>query len=337
MQLSPSAFRRIGRCVPKAVIAVSLLGAPLSLRSLADQPYPNHPITVIVPLAAGGGTDIVARIVADRMASTLGQPLVVENLPNAAGTVGVSRLARATPDGYTIGIGDQTSFVVSSAAYKVSYNVLDDFEPISLLSTSPVLLVGRKTMPAPDLRGLIDWLKDNPEKATMATFGHGSGPHIIGVAFEKLTGTQLRAVPYRGVALAVQDVISGQVDLMFGEAAGMLPHIRSGAIKAYAVLADARVAAAPEIPAITEGGGPPLRITTWRGLWVPKGTPIQITARLHAAVVVALSDPGVQKRIADVGQEIAPPTLRTPQALSAHHRAEIAKWVPMVKAAGIEP
>jgi tripartite-type tricarboxylate transporter receptor subunit TctC len=320
----------------KAIGALLLL-SPASIDGSAGQQYPSRPITVIVPLAAGGGTDVVARIMADRMAKSLGQPLIVENIPTTAGTIGVARLAQSAPDGHTIAIGDQTSFVVSSAVYKVSYDVLGDFDPISLLSTSPVVLVGSRTVPAADLRELIAWLKDNPEKATVVTVGRGSGPHIVSTALQNLTGARLRAVPYRGIAPALPDLMTGQVDLVFSELSNVVSHVRSGTIRAYAVLADVRAAAAPEIPTIDEAGGPPLHVTTWRGMWVRKGTPAHISAALHAAVVEALSDADVRKRIAETGQEIVPREQQNPQALAAHHRAEIAKWAPMIKAAAIEP
>jgi tripartite-type tricarboxylate transporter receptor subunit TctC len=321
----------------KAIGTLLLLLSPWSTSSSVGQQYPTRPIIVIVPLPAGGGTDVVARIVTERMAKTLGQPLVVENIPAVAGTIGVSRLAQAAPDGQTIAIGDQTSFVVSSAVYKVSYDVLGDFEPISLLSTSPVLLVGSRTVPAADLSELIAWLRANPEKATMATFGRGSGPHISGLAFQNLTGTRLRAVPYRGLVLALPDVMAGQVDLMLSELSNVISHVRKGTIRPYAVLADVRAAAAPEIPTIDQAGGPPLHVTTWRGIWAPKGTPAHVIAKIHAAVVEALGDADVRNRIAETGQEIVPRERQNPQALAAHHRAEMAKWAPMIKAAAIEP
>ncbi len=319
------------------MVVVALVASPVSIQIATGQEYPARPITMIVPHAPAAGVDNIARIVADRMKVILGSPIVIENIPAAAGSVGVARLARAAPDGYTIGMGDQTSFVLSSAVNQVSYDVLKDFEPISLLSTSPAVLVARSALPPQNLRELIAWLRANPDKATIATFGQGSGPHIISTAFQNRTGTRLVSVPYRGVGPALHDLVSGQVDLAFTETSGMLPHLRSGAIKAYAILTPTRSTTAPDIPAIDEAGGPALHITTWRGMWVPKGTPDAIRSKLLTAVVSALGDPDVRKRVAEVGHEIVPQAQQTPDALHLHHKAEIEKWWPMVKAAGAGP
>jgi tripartite-type tricarboxylate transporter receptor subunit TctC len=296
------------------------------------QAYPSRPITLIVPHAPGAGVDTSARILADRMKTTLGQAVVIENIPTGAGTVGLSRLAEAASDGYTIGIGDQTSFVISSLTTSVRYDVLKDFDPISLLTTSPAVLVARKTMQASDLKDLIVWLRQNPEGATVGSFGRGSGPNIVSAAFQNLTGTKLRAVTYRGNAPALQDVVSGQIDLLFAETSTMMGHLRGGTIKVYAILTKDRSALLPEIPTIEEAGGPPLHIVTWRGMWVPRGTPADVSKTLGSAVLEALNDPAVQKRIAEVGQEIVPRAQQTPLALAAHHKAEIEKWTPMIKA-----
>jgi tripartite-type tricarboxylate transporter receptor subunit TctC len=300
------------------------------------QDYASRPITLIVPFAAGGGVDALARILADRMKATLGQPVVVENIPTAAGTIGVARLAQSAPDGYTIGIGDQTSNLISSLTTSVRYDVLQDFAPIALLSTSPIALVARKTIPATDLKQFIGWLREHPEGATAGNFGQGSGPHIISAAFQRSTGTKLRMVTYRGTPQALQDVIGGQIDLLFLEQGIMIGQLRSGTIKAYAILGKKRSAELPEVPTIEEAGGPPLDIFTWRGMWAPKGTPAHIVGRLNAAVVEALADPAVQKRVAEIGHEIVPRAQQTPQALAAHHRHEMEKWQPRVKAANVK-
>jgi tripartite-type tricarboxylate transporter receptor subunit TctC len=231
------------------------------------QTYPSRPITLIVPFVAGGRVDTTARILADKMKATLGQPIVIENIPTAAGTVGVGRLAQAAPDGYTIIIGDQTSHVISSIVYPVHYDVLNDFDPISLLSTSAATLIARRTMQASDLKQLIAWLRENPEGATVASFGQGSGPYIVGATFQRFTGTKSRMVNYRGLAAAIPDLVSGQIDLMFVEQSMMIPQLSAGTIKAYAVLAKSRSVALPEVPTIEEAGGPPLHVVTWRGMW----------------------------------------------------------------------
>lgn len=320
----------------KPVVVLLLTMSQALVQAASAQDYPSRPITFIVPLAPGGGADTLARILADRMKTTLGQPIVVENIPTATGTVGVGRLAQAAPDGYTIGVGDQTTNVVSSLTNAVRYDVLNDFDPIALLSTSPVALIARKTMPAADLKQLIVWLRDHPDGATVASFGQGSGPNIIGAAFQRLTGTKFRMVTYRGNAAAIPDLISGQIDLMFVEQSIMMAQLAGGSIKAYAMLAQSRSAAAPDVPTIEDAGGPPLHIVTWRGMWAPKGTPSHVSKRLGAAVVEALSDPAVQKRIAEIGQDVVPAAQQTPQALAAHHKAEIEKWTPLIRAANIK-
>jgi len=326
-------FRRMVSYLQRPTIVVLLAILPASIQIAAAQDYPNRPIALIVPHAAGAGVDTLARILAERMKTTLGQAIVVENIATGAGTVGAGRLAEAAPDGYMIGIGDQTSFVTSSLTTSVRYDVLKDFEPISLLTTTPGTLIARKTMQASDLKQLIAWLRENPEGATAASFGQGSGPHIVGHAFQRLTGAKLRMVAYRGMAPAIQDLVSGQIDMMFVEQSTMTGHLSAGAIKAYAVLAKSRSVALPEVPTIEEAGGPPLHVVTWRGMWVPKGTPALATSKLGAAVVEALSDPAVQKRTAEVSQEIVPRAQQTPQALAAHHKAEIETWAAMIKAA----
>ena len=320
----------------KPIVVLLLTMSQALVQAASAQDYPSRPITFIVPLAPGGGADTLARILADRMKTTLGQPIVVENIPTATGTVGVGRLAQAAPDGYTIGVGDQTTNVVSSLTNAVRYDVLNDFDPIALLSTSPVALIARKTMPAADLKQLIVWLRDHPDGATVASFGQGSGPNIIGAAFQRLTGTKFRMVTYRGNAAAIPDLISGQIDLMFVEQSIMMAQLAGGSIKAYAMLAQSRSAAAPDVPTIEDAGGPPLHIVTWRGMWAPKGTPSHVSKRLGAAVVEALSDPAVQKRIAEIGQDVVPAAQQTPQALAAHHKAEIEKWTPLIRAANIK-
>ena len=320
----------------KLAAGIALVGLLGTAQPSQTQDYPARPVMMIVPHAPGGGADFTARIVAERMRETLGQAVVVENVPAAAGAVGVERAARAAPDGYTIAAGDQTSFVISGLTSSVRYDVLKDFEPIALLSTSPAALVARTELPD-RLGDLIARLRANAGSVSVGTFGKGSGPHILAVAFENMTGTRLQMVPYRGVASALQDLVAGRLDLQFVEVAGMLSHLRGGKLKAYALLSDRRSPAAPEVPTIEEAGGPRLHLTTWRGVWAPKGTPRDVIGRLNQAVAAALGDPDLQRRAADLGQEIVPRERQTPQALAAHHRAEMTKWLPMIQAASARP
>jgi tripartite-type tricarboxylate transporter receptor subunit TctC len=320
----------------KLFVGTVLVGLLATAQPGQTQDYPARPVMMIVPHAPGGGVDTIARIVAERMREILGQAVVVENVPAGAGIVGVERAARAEPDGYTIVAGDQTSFVISSLINSVRYDVLKDFEPIALLSTSPSVLVARPELPD-KLGDLIARLKVNAGSMSIGTFGKGSGPHVIAVAFENVTGTRLQMVPYRGVAPALQDLVAGRLDLQFSEVAGMLPHLRDGKLKAYAVLSHRRSPSAPEVPTIEEAGGPRLHVTTWRGVWAPKGTPRDVIAKLNRAVTATLSDPDLQRRAADLGQEIVPVDQQTPQALAAHHHAETKIWLPMVQAASARP
>ena len=320
----------------KLVAGIALVGFLGIAQPGQTQDYPARPVTMIVPIAAGGGADFTARIVAERMRETLGQSVVVENVPAAAGTVGVERAARAAPDGYTIVTGDQTSHVISSLTNSVRYDVLRDFEPIALLSTSPAALVARTELPD-KLGDLIARLRTSAGSVSIGTFGKGSGPHITAVAFENMTGTRLQMVPYRGVAPALQDLVAGRLDLQSVEVAGMLAHLRGGKLKAYGFLSDRRSPAAPDVPTIEEAGGPRLHVMTWRGVWAPKGTPADVVAKLNRAVAAALADPDLQRRAADLGQEIVPRDQQTPQALAAHHRAEMTKWLPMIQAASARP
>jgi tripartite-type tricarboxylate transporter receptor subunit TctC len=300
------------------------------------QAYPSRPVTIIVPVPPGGVADPIARILADHLTVTLGEPVVVENVTGAGGSIGVGRAARAAPDGYTLSIGNWLSHVGASAVYPVQYDVLKDFEPVSLLTNSPILITARKDFPANDLKELIAWLKANPDKATAATVGAGSASQVSGVYFQRATGTRFQFVPYRGGGPAVQDEVAGHVDLMFNEGTGARPYVLSHQIKAYAVLAKRRWFAAPDIPTSEELGVPGIHISFWHGLWVPKDTPKEIVAKLNAAVVDALADATVRKRLTDIGQEIFPRDQQTPEALYAFHQAETEKRWPIIKAAGIK-
>jgi tripartite-type tricarboxylate transporter receptor subunit TctC len=301
------------------------------------QTYPSQPITVIVPFPAGGPVDTLARILNEPMRASLGQPVIVENVSGAGGSIAVARVARAAPDGHTVILGNWTSYVGTPAIYPMQLDVRRDFEPIALVAISELMIVARKSFPADDVRQLIAWLKANPDKATAGTIGVGSPSHVGGLHFQNLTGTRFQFVPYRGAAPALQDLIAGQIDLRFGaEASQMLPYLRSGAAKAFAIMGGTRWFAAPDIPTIDEAGVPGLHLSFWQALWAPRATPKPVIGRLNAAVVAALADPAVRARLVELGQRIPSREEQTPAALAAFHQAEIEKWWPIIQAAGIK-
>jgi tripartite-type tricarboxylate transporter receptor subunit TctC len=297
--------------------------------------YPSRPITLIVPFAAGGPTDVIARLLAERMGAALGQTVLIENVTGASGTIAGVRVARATPDGYTIGIGHWGTHVLNGAIYDLQYDLLKDFEPVALVANGPQLIIGKPALPAADLKQLIAWLKENPNKATAGTAGPGSGAHVSGVFFQKLTGTSFLFVPYRGAGPALNDLMAGHIDLMFDQASNSLAQVRGGTVKAYAVTAPSRLAAAPDIPTVDEAGLPGLYIAYWHGLWAPRSTPIEIIATLNGTIVKALADPALRQRFAELGQEIPPLEKQSPDALRSHQETEIQKWWPIVKTANI--
>ena len=318
-----------------AVCCVGVIAKPAAAQVYSSQAYPSRPITVIVPVPPGGVADPIARILADHMSAQLGQPMVIENVTGAGGSIGVARAARAAPDGYTLSIGNWLSHVGASAVYPVSYDVLKDFAPVSLLTVSPVLVIAKSNFPANDLKEMIAWLKANPDQASAATVGVGSAAHVSGAYFQKVTGTRFHFVPYRGGGPAMQDLVGGQVDLQFAEGTTALPAVRSRQVKTYAVMAPTRWFATPDVPTVDELGVPGLYLTFWHGLWVPKGTSDQIIAKLNATVVDALADAAVRRRLTDIGQEIMPRAQQTPPALAAYHKAEAEKWWPIIRAANI--
>ena len=300
----------------------------------AAQEYPSRPITMVVPFPAGGPLDSVARIMAERMRVALGQPVVIDNVGGASGTVGIGRVIRATPDGYTIVAGGLPTNVLNGAVMALPYDPLD-IQPISLTIRAPLLVVARKSMPANDLKELITWLKANPDKASQGTGGIGATSHIAGVFFQQLSGTRFTLVPYRGAGPAMQDLLSEQIDMMIDPASGTLPQVRAGKIKAYAVTDDHRLAAAPDIPTAAEAGLPGFEIVNWQGFFAPKGTPSAVVERLNAAIVETMADPAVRSRLMDLGQEIFPREQQTPAALGAINKADIERWWPIIKAAGV--
>ena len=299
------------------------------------QNYPTHPITVVVPFPAGGSIDTVARVVADRMKATLGQPVIVANVTGAGGSIGVGRVAHAAPDGYTLGVGNLSTHVINGATYALDYDVVRDFVPVSLLTTEPMLAGARKTMPPATLAELIAWLRANPGKASAAVGGTGDITQIADLMFQGKTGTRFQLVPYRGTVLALNDVIAGRVDLVFMQASSLLPQILAGSIKAYAVMGASRLATAPAIPTIDEAGLPGFHIPYWFGLWAPKATPDAVVNLLNTAVVEALADKTVQNRLNKLGREVVPRAQQTSAALAALQRAEIEKWWPLIKSAGL--
>jgi tripartite-type tricarboxylate transporter receptor subunit TctC len=269
------------------------------------------------------------------MRSSLGQPVVIENVTGAAGSIGVGRVARAAPDGYTISIGQWGSHVTNGAIYALPYDLLNDFAPLAWVATGVPLIVSRNTLPAKNLTELIAWLRANSDKASEGTAGAGSPQHIAGVYFQQETNTRFQFVPYRGVAPAMLDLVAGQLDFMIDQATNSLPQVAAGRIRAYAVTAKTRLAAAPDIPTVDEAGLPGFYVSIWQGLWVPKRTPPDIVAKLNAAVVSALATPRLRQRYDEIVQEIPPRDQQTPEALGAMQKAEIDKWWPIIKAAGI--
>jgi len=297
------------------------------------QAYPSRPITMIAPFAAGGPADVVGRMIAQHMGGSLQNRIIIENVTGADGNIGAGRLARARPDGYTIGLGTQASNVLNGAFYALPYDVLNDFAPISLLVSVPEVLFARKTMPAKDLNELITWLKAN---SNTASAGIGTAAlRLITALFQKETGTRFALVPYRGGAPAIQDVVAGQIDLTFAPSDG-LSLMRAGSIKAYAVTSERRLATAPEVPTVAEIGYPGLLFSTWFALFAPEGTPKDIIMRLNVAAVEALADPAVQSRLHDLGMEIFPSEEQTPEALGALVKADADKLWPLIKELGIK-
>jgi tripartite-type tricarboxylate transporter receptor subunit TctC len=316
-------------------IAAAVLAATIG--AAAAETYPSRPITMIVPFGAGGPTDALARILANRMSQTLGQQVVIENVTGASGTLGVGRVARAAPDGYTLVIGNWASHVVNSAIFKTPFDYVADFEPVARLSGNPYIIVGKNDLPAKTLPELIAWLKANPDKATEGTGGAGSGQHVGGVYFQKVTGTSFTFVPYKaGSSDVMRDVVAGHIDLSIDQAISALPYIRQGQLRAFAVADSKRLASAPDIPTVDEAGAPGVYVISWFGLWMPKGTPKDVIAKFSAAAQEALADPAVRDKLAGLGQDIPPPEMQTAEALAKFYKAEIDKWWPIIKSAGIK-
>jgi len=320
----------------RTLLVALALTASAGLPASHAQVYPSRPVTMVVPFAAGGSSDTIGRIMADGMRGPLGQTVIIENVGGAAGNIGVGRVARAAPDGYTLSLGSWPTHVLNAAISALPHDPVSDFEPVALVAAQPLFVIANRSRPPNDLKELIAWLKASPGTATQATSGIGGASHVAGVFFQKATGTRFQFVPYRGGGPAMQDLLAGQIDMMIDLAASATPQVRAGSVKAYAVTAAHRSAAAPDIPTVDEAGLPGFHVLSWHAIWVPKGTPKAVVATLNAAAVEALADPAVRKRLADVGQEIFPREQQTPEALRAFHAAEIEKWWPIVKDANIK-
>jgi tripartite-type tricarboxylate transporter receptor subunit TctC len=317
-------------------LAAGTAALPAVSRAAWAQAYPTRPITIIVPFPPGGISDVMARLMAEPMRAFLGEPVIIENVGGAAGTIGVGRAARAAPDGYTLSIGTTSSHVLTGALYALRWDLVKDLEPLAPLVSEPLMIVGRKGIPAESLSELIAWLKANPDKASQATAGVGNVGHVAGLAFQHETSTRFQFVPYRGGGPALQDLLAGNIDLEMEPSSNFIEQLRAGNLKGYAVTARTRLATAPDVPSVDEAGLPGFYRSIWIGLWLPKGAPREITGRLHAAVQAGLADAKVRTRIAELGQEIFPREQQTPEALAALQAAEIEKWWPIIKAANIK-
>ncbi len=320
----------------KATLAAALVAILSCTAGARAQDYPSRPITMVVPNPPGGPTDTLGRIVADGMKTSLGQPIVIENLTGAGGTIAGAHVARATPDGYTIEIGNWSSHVGAAAIYATEYDVLKDLQPIALLAYAPLWIVGKNALPPKNVAELIAWLKSQPNPSTFATVGAGSAAHICGIFFAQKTGAKFQYVPYRGAGPIIQDLLAGHIDLSCLDASATLPTVQTGGFRAYALMTDARWPRSPQTPTMSESGVPGLTISFWEGLWGPRGMPQAVIDRLDAAVMASLADPAVRKRIETLGQVIFPRQQQTPEALAAYHKAEIEKWWPIIKSAGIK-
>jgi tripartite-type tricarboxylate transporter receptor subunit TctC len=317
-------------------ICTVLAAIPVGVGNAAAQAFPSRPITIVVTFPAGGPSDTPARMLAERMRVSLGQPVLVENVSGAGGSIGTGRVARAPGDGYTLILGNNATNVINAAIFALPYDVVNDFTPVALVSTNTPMIVARKNFPANTLEELIAWLKANPDKATFGTSGVGSVTHLSGALFQNQTGTRFGFIPYRGTPPSLQDLVAGQIDMTIAQASNTLPLARAGTIKAYAVASPTRLQAAPDIPSADEAGLPGFHVPTWFGILAPRGTPADVIAKLNAAIVDALADPVARARLADLGHVIPPREQQTPAALAAFQKAEIQKWWPIIKAAGIK-
>ena len=320
----------------RRIFVAALLAAFAFAGAATAQNYPSRPITIIVPFSAGGPSDAMARILAERIKVTLGEAVLVENVTGAGGSVGVGRAVRSAPDGYTISFGHLGTHVANGAIYKLGYDLVTDLEPVALLPSNPMIIVSKKEVPATSLKEFLAWLKVQPSPPTAGTAGAGSGSHIAGLYFENVAGVKLQYVPYRGTGPAMNDLVAGQIDLIVDQTSNSIAQVRAGNIRAYAITDSRRVDSASDIPTVDEAGLPGFHMTLWSGLWVPKGTPKDVVAKLNAAAIDALNDPAVRKQLENLGLQMPPKDKLTPDALGAWQKAEIAKWWPMIKAANVK-
>ena len=317
-------------------LAGGAVALPATLNVTLADTYPSRPITIIVPFAAGGATDVLARILAERMRVSLGQPILVEDVTGAAGSIGVTRAVRSPPDGYTLSVGTLTTHVLIGALYQLPFNLLTDLSPIAEIGSEPLLICIRNSLPAKNLLEFIAWLKENPEKANAGIPGAGSTGNLAGLAFQKATGTKFQFISYRGDGPAVQDLVAGNIDLMIEPSSNSVAQVLAGTIRALAVPAKTRHPGLPDVPTTDEAGLPGFYASIWFGIWAPKDTPPDIIAKLNAATVEALADAGVLAKLGKLGQQVAPRDQQTPEALAAYQKAEAEKWWPLIKAANIK-
>jgi tripartite-type tricarboxylate transporter receptor subunit TctC len=316
-------------------LLVGLTVALAFVGSAFAQTFPSRPITIIVPFSAGGPSDAMARILAEHMKVTLGEAVLVENVTGAAGSIGVGRAAKSPADGYTISFGHLGTHVANGAIYKLNYDLVADLDPVALLPSNPMIIVSKNAVPAKTLQEFLAWLKALPAPASAGTAGAGSGSHVAGLAFEAATGIKLQYVPYRGTGPAMNDLVAGQIDLIVDQTSNSIQQVRAGNIRAYAIVDSKRVESAPDIPTTDEAGLPGFHMTLWSGMWVPKGTPKDVIARLNAAAVAALNDPAVKKQFETLGLQMPPQDKLKPEALGEWQKAEIARWWPIIKAANV--
>ena len=302
----------------------------------AAQNYPTRAMTMIVPFPAGGATDTLARFLAEKMRAVLGQPVIIENVAGAAGSLGVGRAVRSAADGYTLSIGTSTTHMLTGGLYALQFDLLKDLEPVIQIGSEPLLIVGRKSLPADDLKGLIAYLKANPDKASVGIAGVGATGHLTGISFQKETGTRFQFVPYRGNAPGMQDLLAEQIDFMIEPSSNFKSLVGAGSVKPYAITGRTRLPSSPDIPTADEAGLPGFFASLWYGLWVPKNTPKDIVAKLNATMVQVLADPPVQKRFAELGIQITAPAQQSPEALRVYQKAESERWWPIIKASNIK-